>query len=307
MQEQSDGGQQAWVEVAVEVAGVDAELAADLLRQACPGGVAIEAPSRLDEDIDAYVLNGDAPALVKGYLPAGEDCERLISGMRIALQTAPLQREPSWRDPIELEEREWRDSWKKYFGVQRFGERTVVAPSWIEYTEKDGETVIRIDPGMAFGTGQHPTTAMCLAALEEYVREGSQVLDLGCGSGILAIAAARFGAGRVLALDTDEQAVKATSENLRENGVGEAVEVREGSLEGDGESFDLVVANISGLTLQRLAPAIASSLVGGGKVVASGFLDDAVEAVRGAFESEGLMTDSVREQGVWRCIVATRP
>jgi ribosomal protein L11 methyltransferase len=299
--------EQSWVEVAVEVAGVDAELAADLLRQACPGGVAIEAPSRLDGDIDAYVLDGDAPALVKGYLPAGEDCERLISGMRIALQTAPLQREPSWRDPVELEEREWRDSWKKYFGVQRFGERTVVAPSWIEYAAKDGETVIRIDPGMAFGTGQHPTTAMCLAALGEYVREGSCVLDLGCGSGILAIAAARFGARRVLALDTDEQAVKATGENVQENGVAEAVDVREGSLEGDGgESFDLVVANISGLTLQRLAPAIASSLAGGGMVVASGFLDDAVEAVRGAFESGGLVTDSVREQGVWRCIVATK-
>lgn len=297
----------AWIEVAVEVAGIDAELAADLLRQACTGGVAIEAPSRLDTSIDAYVLDGDAPAVVKGYLPSGSDSDRLQSSMRLALQTAPLQREPVWREAVELEEREWRDSWKKYFGVQRFGSRTVVVPSWIEYEPKPADVVIRIDPGMAFGTGQHPTTAMCLTALEELVDEESRVIDLGCGSGILAIAAARFGAVRVLAVDNDPQAVKAASENVAENAVVRTVEVQEGSLgEEPGEQFNIVVANISGLTLQRLAPSIAASLGLGGRLIASGFLEDAVETLKAAFSAEGLAVDRVVEEGVWRCILATR-
>ena len=213
-----------WIEVAVEVAGIDAELAADLLRQACPGGVAIEAASRLDKTIDAYVLDGDAPAVVKGYMSAGGDSERLQSNVRLALQTAPLQRPPVWRDATLLKDEDWRDSWKKYFGIQKIGKNVVVAPTWVDYKMKRGDVVLRIDPGMAFGTGQHPTTAMCLRALEEFVTEGGAVLDLGCGSGILALAATKLGATSVVAIDNDPQAVKATTENVQANKV--SVDVR---------------------------------------------------------------------------------
>ncbi len=294
----------------MEVAGIDAELAADLLRQACTGGVAIEAPSRLDRENDLYVLDGDAPALVKGYLPVGEEAGRAQRSMALALQAAPLQHPPAWREPVELEEQDWRDSWKKYFGIQRFGRHTVVVPGWIEYAAKPGETVIRIDPGMAFGTGQHPTTAMCLAQLEALVRPGDRVLDLGCGSGILAIGAALYGAARALALDSDAQAVKAAGENGEANGVLGVVAVREGTL-GDGnepeKTFDVIAANISGLALQRLAPQFARHMEHGGRLVASGFLDDTVDAVSGAFTGAGLKVERVIEEGVWRAIVARRP
>ena len=111
------------------MAGIDAELAADLLRQACPGGVAIEAASSPDENIDAYVLDGDTPAIVKGYMPAGDDAERLERNVRLALQTAPLQRPPVWRDTAVLHDEDWRDSWKKYFGIQ-IGKNVIVAPTW---------------------------------------------------------------------------------------------------------------------------------------------------------------------------------
>jgi ribosomal protein L11 methyltransferase len=288
---------------------MDAELAADLLRQACSGGVAIEAGSRLDTATDTYVLDGDAPALVKGYLPAGQGAERAEQSLRLALQAAPLQRPPEWRHAVELADEDWRHSWKKYFGIQRFGESTVVVPGWMQYTPRNGETVILIDPGMAFGTGQHPTTAMCLAELERLVFPGSRVLDLGCGSGILGIAAALHGAGRVVALDTDPLAVKAAAENAEANGVADVLEVREETL-GPGnppaERFDIVAANISGLTLQRVAPAIAAAVTTGGLVVASGFLDDTVEAVSQAFEASGLAVERVVEEGVWRSVVARR-
>jgi ribosomal protein L11 methyltransferase len=174
---------------------------------------------------------------------------------------------------------------------------------------KHGDVVIDIDPGMAFGTGQHPTTAMCLRALEELAEPGSSVLDLGCGSGILAIAAARLGASRVLAIDTDPQAVAASLANVAANSVFASVEVREGTLDvdkGTSERFDIVVANISGLTLERLSSAICASLNDGGRLIASGFLEDAVDGLRDAFTSVGLTVERVAEDGVWRANIARR-
>ncbi len=161
---------------------------------------------------------------------------------------------------------------------------------------------------MAFGTGQHPTTAMCLRALETRLRPGEAVLDLGAGTGILAIAAARLGAGRVLALDIDPQAVKAARENAAANGVQGEVEVREGTLpEGArGRRFDLIVANISGLTIDRLAANLAGALRQNGTLIVSGFLEDTVEALGRALAAADLMVDQVEAEGVWRAITATR-
>ena len=329
-----------WLEIAVEVAGVDSEVAADVLRQGCRGRVAIELSWRLDRELDAYVVDDDGPAVVKGYLPAGKDSERVRKAMRLALKMAPVQSLPRWRRARRLRESSWRDSWKRHFGIQRVGRALVVAPSWIRYRLKDGaqtggrlpETLIRIDPGMAFGTGQHPTTAMCLRALEDLVRPGTRALDLGCGSGILAIAAAKLGAARVLALDVDPLAVKATRQNAAANGVAHLIEAREGTLEAngvvaplvlreppgtgpsgqderegmadDGEQFGLVAANISGLALERLAGAIARSLTPGGAFVSSGFLEETVEALSRAFEQAGLRVERIEAEGVWRAIVA---
>jgi ribosomal protein L11 methyltransferase len=296
----------AWLEIAVEVAGIDADLAADILRQACPGGVAIQSASRFDQATDSYVADGDAPALVFGYLPAGEDSERIRRSLRLAMKAAPLQRPARWRRARRLREESWRDSWKKHFRVQRHGRALVVKPSWTTYRLKGGDIVIEIDPGMAFGTGQHPTTAMCLRALEDYVRPGSRVLDLGCGSGILAIAAAKLGATHVLALDLDPNAIRAARENAAANGVADVIEVREGTLGSERGPFDVVAANISGLTLERLAGELAGSLAPGGVLIASGFLEDAVAGLSSAFEGAGLSVMRADEDGVWRAIIASR-
>jgi ribosomal protein L11 methyltransferase len=169
---------------------------------------------------------------------------------------------------------------------------------------KRGAIVIDIDPGMAFGTGQHPTTAMCLRALEDHVRTGSIVLDLGCGSGILAIAAAKLGAEQVLALDIDPNAVRAARENAAANSVADVIDVREGTLDAAGGPFDVVVANISGLTLERLAVQLVRSLTPGGSLITSGFLEDAVAGLSCAFEAAGLTVVNLIEDGVWRAIIA---
>jgi len=299
-----------WLEITVEVAGIDAEIAADLLRQACPGGVAIETPSRLDRETETYVPDGDATALVKGYFHPGPDADRVQQNMRLALQTAPLQRPAVWREPTLLADADWRDSWKRYFGVQRIGKHLVIVPSWEKYTPKPDDVVLRIDPGMAFGTGQHQTTAMCLAALEKvfpyftepwHAGEPIDVLDLGCGSGILAVAAAKLGATRVVALDTDPQAIKATIENAATNSVD--IEAREGSIESPDEKFDIIVANISGLTLERLAPMIAGSLRKDGELIISGFLDESEKNLHLAFERLRVMWMETLRDGEWRAMI----
>jgi ribosomal protein L11 methyltransferase len=288
------------------VAGIDAETVADAFRQCCSGGVAIEPAARLEGE--SYVVDGDAAALVKGYLPPGEDSAAVRRSLRIALRFAPLVTPPRWRRARRLREEDWRDSWKRYFRPQRIGKRLLVKPSWATCEVAAGDTVIEIDPGMAFGTGQHPTTAMCLRALEERLRPGDAVLDLGAGSGILAIAAARLGAKRALALDIDPQAVKAAWENAAANGVQAVVEVREGTLpEGaPGERCDMVVANISGLTIERLAPAFAESLREGGTLIVSGFLEDSVDGLSRALEAAGFRMERVDAEGVWRAITAAR-
>ena len=297
-----------WLEVAVEVAGIDAELAADVMRQKCPGGVAVEPAVRQDPSVEAYMVDGDAPAVVKGYLPAGPEAEGVKRSLRLALRFAPLQRPPHWRRSRRLREGTWRDGWKRFFRVQRVGKALVVKPSWAQYRLRGGETLIEIDPGMAFGTGQHPTTAMCLQAIEQLVRPGTALLDLGTGSGILAIAAAKLGASRVLALDIDPMAVKAARQNAAANGVAAAVEVREGTLDTDGGTelyaFDVITANISSLAIERLAVAFAGSLRPNGRLVASGFLEDAVDGLTAAFEAAGLGVERVMAEGVWRAIVA---
>jgi ribosomal protein L11 methyltransferase len=293
-----------WLEVAVEVSGIDAETVADAFRQHCSGGVAIEPASRLEDD--AYVPDGDAPALVKGYLPPGQDAARLRRSLRTALRFAPLQSPPRWRRARRLREEDWRDSWKRYFRPRRVGRGLVVKPSWAVYEVSAGDTVIEIDPGMAFGTGQHPTTALCLRALEERVRPGDLVLDLGCGSGILAIAAARLGAVEVLALDVDPQAVKAARANATSNGVADVVAVAEGTLPdaAGGRRFDLIVANISGLTIERSASDFAAALQSGGTLIVSGFLDDTVDAIRHALGGGGFGVERVDGEGVWRAVIA---
>jgi ribosomal protein L11 methyltransferase len=295
-----------WLEIAVEVAGIDAETVADAFRQHCSGGVAIEPSVRCEGGVCA--VDGDAPALVKGYLPPGADSIRVRRSLRIALRFAPLEKPLRWRRARRLPEERWRDSWKRYFQPQRIGQRLLVKPSWAKYEVGAGDAVIEIDPGMAFGTGHHPTTAMCLRALERRVRPSDPVLDLGTGSGILAIAAARLGARRVLALDVDPEAVKAARENVAANGVRATVEVREGTMpDGAGEErFDIIVANISSLTIERLAASLTDTLSDGGTLVVSGFLEDATGEIRLAFSQAGLEVQHVEAEGVWRAITAVR-
>ncbi|MDP2948518.1 MAG: 50S ribosomal protein L11 methyltransferase [Chloroflexota bacterium] len=279
-----------WLELAVEVPREAEEAVADVLRQHVPGGVTIE--------------EGAASVVIKSYLPAADDLPRLKRAVRRALTTlAPSARfRTRW-----LREEDWAHAWKKFFPVLRLSPRLVLCPTWRSYRARRGEAVIRLDPGMAFGTGQHPTTLMCLCALEELVRPGMSVLDLGSGSGILALAAARLGAASVLALDTDPQAVEIARENARINGLEAVVRVEEGSLgEAQGATFDLLVANISASAIVDLAVAMAAALKPGGVLIAGGFIEEGAAPVAAALTATGLAVECTLSDGDWRTLIVGR-
>lgn len=200
------------------------------------------------------------------------------------------------------EDEDWRENWKAHFTLLRVGRRLVIKPSWIEYQESPGEVLIELDPGMAFGTGYHPTTYGCLEAIEQEVRPGMVVLDLGTGSGILAITALKLGAARVVALDQDPEAVRAARQNFRRLRVQRRVSLAQGTvphpLAGAG-LFDLAVANISDRAIRERAPFIVPALAPQGLFIASGILDKERERVDDALSELGFSPVNTRLHEDW--------
>ena len=202
---------------------------------------------------------------------------------------------------------EWLYKWQEYFRPARIGERIVVKPGWEEYEPEEGDLVIEMDPGMAFGSGLHETTSMCIKALEKYTREGAKVLDVGSGTGILAMAAVMLGAENALGIDIDDEAVRVGAENVARNGLEDRVSVRKGDLmAGVDYDADIIVANLMADLVIKLAPAAAAQLKSGGIFITSGILDIKEEAVTEAVSQAGFDIIEVLADGEWRAVVAGR-
>jgi len=202
---------------------------------------------------------------------------------------------------------EWLYKWQEHFRPARVGERIVVKPSWEEYEPEEGDLVIEMDPGMAFGSGLHETTSMCIKALEKHVFPGARVLDVGTGTGILAIAAALSGAGACLGTDIDGEAVRVASENTAKNGLGDAIAITEGDLtEGIDWDADILVANLMADLVIRLSPDAAKHLRPGGIYISSGILDVKEDAVAAAVRDAGFDILEIMRDGEWRAIAAVR-
>ena len=287
-----------WLEVSVETTGEGAEAVAEVLSRFAPRGVALEAGP---EGFGTGIIT------VRAYLPADAELPQTRRRVEEALwhmaQILPLPA-PVFRLVAETD---WAEAWKQHLTVLHVGRRLIIRPSWLLYTPSGEEVVVELDPGMAFGTGTHPTTQMCLLALEDTVHPGARVLDLGTGSGILAIAAAKLGAGRVLALDTDPQAVTVARENVHRNGVADRVRVARGSLAQAIGKFDVVVVNILARVLVEMAEGgLARRLAPEGHLIAAGLLVGQEEEVRDAFERAGLTVIGRRQMDDWVALEATR-
>jgi ribosomal protein L11 methyltransferase len=202
-----------------------------------------------------------------------------------------------------LREEDWATAWKAFYKPFRVGRRLVVRPSWEPYAAAPDDCVLELDPGMAFGTGEHPTTRLCLEALEERVRPGDRVLDWGTGSGILAIAAVKLGATWVDARDHDPVAVAAARENARRNEVADRVLVERGDLPG-AAPYDGVVANILAGPILAAAPRLRRLTRPGGWLIASGLTDARVAAVARALQDAGFSPPLTRAAGEWRALIS---
>lgn len=205
-----------------------------------------------------------------------------------------------------VREEDWANNWKKYYKPTRVGERFLIRPLWEDYTAKEGEIVISMDPGMAFGTGTHETTRMCLEALERYIRQDTRVLDIGTGSGILAIGASLLGAREVVGVDLDPVAVASAKENVSYNNLGN-VEILEGNLMEvvDGEA-DIIVANIIAEIIVVLIDDVYKKLQDGGVFISSGIIKEKEELVTRKLLDSGFFIKETNYQGEWVCIVAIR-
>ncbi|MBI4492537.1 MAG: 50S ribosomal protein L11 methyltransferase [Chloroflexi bacterium] len=294
-----------WLELWTSAEAEAADAVAEVL-QRWGQGVAIEEPVVVSADGESVQVDPNRPAILRTYLPLDES----TAGRRQQLEQA------IWHlgqlrhvEPLQarvLAETEWADAWKRHFFVQHVGERIAIVPSWRRHRPGADEVVVRLDPGMAFGTGLHPTTRLCLVALERWLRPGMRVLDLGTGSGILAVAAAKLGAGAVCALDIDPLAVRVATENVRRNRVQRRVSAQLGSLPlaPRPEPFDLVVANISLRVNLELLGEVRAVLAPAGLAILSGVLAEAQETLLAALAREGFERLEVRQEGDWIAVVA---
>jgi ribosomal protein L11 methyltransferase len=309
----------AWLELAVEADIEAVEAVSEILARVATGGTSVEPAFELvDEGLGARVDPG-RPAVVRGYVAAGDGSAAAVEAAEGAtsdvaealghLQAFGLRPIGELRTRV-VREADWADAWKAYFPVQRIGRHLVIRPSWRDHRAAADDVVLALDPGMAFGTGLHPTTRLCLAALEALADDGrlhnARVLDVGCGSGILAIAALRLGAGTAVGVDTDPIAIEATLANARRNRIGRRIRARPGSLPTGEQPFDVVLANLIAGVLLELAPGLRDELRPGGILLASGIFVDRELDVRAALEGVGLAIETRTAEGDWVALTARR-
>ena len=309
-----------WMEIVVHTTTMGADIVSEVLMNAGAVGTMIEdrydVTSSRKEDgmwdmIDEDVLaNMSEDVLVKAYFRDDVSAqevllllgERLNELMKIDMgfDIGSLQIENK-----SVHEQDWAENWKKYYKPFRAGERLVIKPSWEPYEEKEGDLVLELDPGMAFGTGTHETTFMCMEQLEKYVTPGCKAIDVGCGSGSLGLAAAKLGASDVLAIDLDELAVKVAAENTQKNGLADRVRVVHGDLlEKASEQADVIVANIIADVICFLCGPAKKHLLPGGVFICSGIIREREDDVQRALAEAGYTVCNRLAKGEWVCLAA---
>ena len=286
-----------WVEITVTTALPAVEAIADILLESRTGGIVEESTQ---------------PGLtqLRGYLPVGPATMVTLNAIcsRVqALKTLGLDTGPAHIETEIVEDSGWAQAWKNHFTPFAVGRRLWISPTWDETIPPTGAVVVALDPGMAFGSGLHASTQMCLSVIEEHVRGGERVFDVGAGSGILSIAAAKLGAATVLAIDNDPVAVEVARQNIQHNRVADRVTVHLGHLlDGVPDQANVILANlIADIHLSFLANGL-THLTPGGILAASGIVEDRMNEMETVARSAGLRLLEVKRDAEWRCLVLTR-
>jgi ribosomal protein L11 methyltransferase len=309
-----------WSEISIHTTNEAIEPISNILHEAGASGVVIEDPFELvkireDQFGEIYQLNPkDYPeegVMVKAYLPINSFLGETIEEIKSTINNLIVYNIDIGRNDVsvsEVHEEEWATAWKKYYHPVKISKRFTVVPTWEEYTPVNSdELIIELDPGMAFGTGTHPTTVMSIQALERTVKKGDSVIDVGTGSGVLSIAAAMLGAEKVKALDLDEVAVQSAKLNLELNKVHTFVNVSQNNLlEGISDEVDVVVANILAEVILRFTDDVAKTVKPGGYFIAAGIIQQKKDQVKESIETAGFDIEETLRMEDWVAFIAKR-
>ena len=311
--------EQLWTQAEIETTTAGIEPVGAVLLELGLGGYMVQDAADFEEflqgkqgrwdyiDDDLMKLR-EAPTVLTAYIAQNAQGAESLTTLRQELtRLKALDSDGEWGaltlELSGLNEADWENAWKRYYKPTKVGNRLVVCPSWEEYSPTADEVVMRLDPGMAFGSGTHETTRLCLAALDEYNPSGRDVLDVGCGSGILSVGAVLLGAKTALGVDIDENAVRVAAENAEFNGV--TAEYRCADLTtGVSGHYDIIFANIVADAIRMLSPEIPRFLREGGVFIASGIIDTREEETTAAIEAAGLKIVRRKEQNGWVCLCA---
>jgi ribosomal protein L11 methyltransferase len=310
-----------WSEVCIHTTQEAVEPISNILHESGASGVVIEDPEDLNRDWETkfgeiYDLSADDyPAegvLLKAYFPVNSFLGESIDEIKGSINQLSAYNIDIGRNEVtvgEVNEEDWATAWKKYYKPVKISSHITITPTWEDYKRvHESELVIELDPGMAFGTGTHPTTVLCVQSLERHLQRGQTVVDVGTGSGVLSIAAAKLGASQVDALDLDEVAVESATMNVKLNHVDDVVTVRQNNLlEKIDQSTDLIVANILAEVIVKMTSDAFNLLKPGGKIITSGIIQTKRELVKDALQSAGFVIDEVVEMEDWLAIVAKKP
>lgn len=307
-----------WIEIKIKTSPDAVDVISNILYEVGIVGVAIEEPfdaeiyQTLEGAWDYFepelVGNEEQGAVVKGYLETSTQLSSVLEHIQFEMERLSEEGMDiglAELSHMEVDDADWANEWKKYYKTTHITDTLVIKPTWESYTPLPHERVITLDPGGAFGTGTHETTRLCLKKIEEKLKVGEQVLDVGCGSGILSIAALLLGADHVTAIDIDKAATDATLENLERNGVDRQATVVTGNL-ADAVSghFDFVVANIIAEVIVLLIPDLPPKLAPGGRFLASGILVEKRPMVERVLAEHGMVVVDEAIDGDWCALTA---
>ncbi|MGA9287967.1 MAG: 50S ribosomal protein L11 methyltransferase [Anaerobacillus sp.] len=310
-----------WSEISIHTTNEAIEAVSNILHEAGASGVVIEDPMDLVKAWDTtfgevYQLNPDdypeEGVVLKAYIPVnsflGETVEQIKEAIN-GLLVYDIDLGHNTVQISEVNEEEWATAWKKYYKPVKISERITITPTWEEYQPvTTDEIIIELDPGMAFGTGTHPTTVLCVQALEKIIEPGQRVIDVGTGSGVLSIAAASLGADSVDALDLDEIAVKSAYLNTKLNKVNHKINVSQNNLlEGVEETYDVIVANLLSEIIIRFTDDVARVLKPGGAFITSGIITAKKQEVKQSIIEQGLEIEETLQMEDWVAFIARKP
>ncbi len=300
-----------WTEIKIEVSQADSEQAQAIAHMAVPYGIYVEDYSNLESEvleianidlIDEELLEKDRDkAVIHIYVSPEDNPTEATMFLSERYNAAGIKHSIS---TVCCKEEDWLNNWKQYFNPIEVGEKILIRPTWRDDYEPNGRVVLNLDPGIAFGTGTHETTRLCLEALEKYVTADTQILDVGCGSGILAVAALLLGAKRAVGVDIDEMAVKTAKENAALNGVSDKIEIIHGNLTDKvSGTYNVVAANIVADAIILLSEDIKNFMSDDAVYIMSGIIDSRADDVKAAIADSFDIIEEYTENG-WFCFVA---